>query len=219
MSSTVSRTPPATPATSAAPPGGSYRAMLATAVAVLAPVLLLTGRGLMSAPAARGFTATWTVAHLLFLAGTVLMIPAALVLSRLARGRAAPWLRDLGVALVFAGAMALAAQFVLDLAVAVLAEGDRQAGGALFDRLQSSAVINVVLYLVGPSVLFVGLIVQAVALLRAPAQRRWAAILLIVGPTVVGIGRGADLPPLELTGHALIAAAMAAAVTAPARPD
>jgi hypothetical protein len=220
MPNTMSRHEPATPAGPTAPAGephaAAYRTSLATAVVVLAPLLLVTGRGLMMTPAARGFTATWTVAHVLFLTGTVLMIPAALVMSRLARGHAAPWLRDLGAAVVFVGAIALAAQFVVDLAVAVLAEGSQQTGGALFDRLQASTAVNVLLYLVGPSIMFVGLIVQAVALLRVPAQRHWAAVVLIVGPTVVGIGRATDQPPIELTGLALIATAMVAAVTAPA---
>ncbi|HSK97816.1 MAG TPA: hypothetical protein VK891_14435, partial [Euzebyales bacterium] len=199
------------------PCGAAYRATLATAVVVVAPLLLVIGRGLMTAPAARAFTPAWMVAHVLFLGGTVLMIPAAPVVSHLARDRAAPWLRDLGVALVFLGACALAAQFVVDLAVAVLADGDPQAGGALFDHLQASTAVNMVLYLVGPAVMFVGLIVLGTALLWAPAQRRWAAVVLMVGPSVVGIGRATDQPIVELVGLALIAVAMIAAVTAPAR--
>jgi hypothetical protein len=220
MPDTVSRThppiPPGLMALTGQAGGAAYRASLAVAVVVLAPLLLVTGRGLMLAPAARGFTPTWTVAHMVFLVGTVLMIPAAQVVSHLARGRAAPWLRDLGVGLVFVGATALAAQFVVDLAVAVLAGGDPQAGGALFDRLQASTTVNVTLYLVGPSIMFLGLTVLAVALLPGP-RRRWAAAVLLVGPTVVGIGRAADMPLVELAGLAMIATAMVVVVTAPDR--
>jgi hypothetical protein len=156
------------------------------------------------------------VAHVVFLAGTVLMLPAALVVSHMARDRAAPWLRDLGVVLVFAGALALAAQFVVDLAVAVLADGDQQAGGALFDQLQASTPVNVALYLVGPSIMFVGLMVQAAALLRVPAQRRWAAATLMAGPIVVGLGRAIDGALLELVGLASIAVALSAVALAAA---
>ena len=180
------------------------------AVMVIAPLLLVTGRGLMLVPSARGFTTWWTVTHVMFLAGTVLMIPAALALSRLARGHAGPVLRDLGVAVVFVGALALAAQFVVDLTVSVLADGDPQAGGALFDQLQAVALIDLTLYVVGPALLFVGLIVQAVALARVRAVPRWAVIALVAGPSLDGIGRATGQAVVEVAGLALIAIAMAA---------
>ena len=192
---------------------GAARAALAAAVMVIAPVLLATGRGLMLVPSAAGFTTLWTVTHVMFLGGTVLMIPAALAMHQLARGYARPWLRDLGLAIVFVGALALAAQFVVDLMVAVLANGDPRAGGALFDRVQASALVDVALYTVGPSLMFVGLIVQAAALATVRAVRRWAVIALVVGPSVVGAGRVTGSALVELAGLVLIAIAMAAAST------
>jgi hypothetical protein len=176
---------------------------------MVAPVLLAAGRGLMMVPSAQDFTTLWTVTHVMFLAGTVLMIPAALALSQLARGYAKPWLRDLGVSIVFVGALALAAQFVVDLMVAVLAHGDPQAAGTLFDQLQASALIDLVLYTVGPSFMFVGLIVQAAALARVRSVQRWAVIVLGVGPPVVGIGRATGSALIEVSGLVLIAIAMA----------
>jgi hypothetical protein len=185
---------------------------LATAVMV-APLLLAAGRGLMLVPSAQDFTTLWTVTHVMFLAGTVLMIPAAVAMSQLARGYAGPLLRDVGVAVVFVGALALGAQFVVDLMVAVLAHGDPQAAGALFDQLQASALIDLVLYTVGPSFMFVGLIVQAAALVRVRSVQRWAVIALVVGPSVVGIGRVTSSALIELAGLVLIAIAMAVAST------
>lgn len=202
-----------TRAVTSGPHADTARKGLAAAVMMIAPLLLAAGRGLMLVPSAEGFTTLWTVTHVMFLAGTVLMIPAALAMSQLACGYARPWLRDLGVAVVFVGALALAAQFVVDLMVAVLANGDPQAAGALFDQLQTSAPIDLVLYTAGPSFMFVGLIVLAAALARLPRMRRWAVIALVVGPSVVGIGRVTGNALIEVAGLVLIAIAMAAAST------
>lgn len=194
----------------AAMDGDTVRRGLGTAVMVIAPLLLVVGRGVMLVPSAEGFTTLWTITHVVFLAGTVLMIPAALAMSQVARGHARPLLRDVGVAVVFVGALALAAQFVVDLMVAVLAHGDSQAAGALFDQLQASALVDLVLYTVGPSLMFVGLIVQAAALARVRALPRWAVIALVVGPSVVGIGRATGRALVEVAGLTLIVIAVAA---------
>jgi hypothetical protein len=193
------------------PDPGAARPTLATAVMVVAPLLLVLGRALMLMPSAQGFTTLWTVTHVMYLAGTVLMIPAALAMRQLAHGHVPPLLRDAGVALVFVGALALGAQFVVDLMVAVLADGDPQAGGTLFDQLQASAPVGLTLYTVGPSLLFVGLMVQAAGLARVRTIRRWAAIALVVGPSVVGVGRATGLALIEVAGLVLIAIAMATA--------
>src|SRR5262245_23365605 len=100
-------------------------------VLVLAPALLVIGVLLMPVPDA------WTVSHLVFLAGTVAMLPAGVLLYEQLRPDRLLWPAR---ALMFAGALALAGQFLIDLVVLRLA-GNRTAAGPLFDTIQGSPAL------------------------------------------------------------------------------
>lgn len=161
------------------------------------PALLLAGLLLMLSPSA------WTVAHMIFLAGTLVMLPAALVLHDLLAG-APPWLRGTGLLLTATGALALAGQFVLDFAVAQLAgDGDR---GPLFTRLQASPTLETIFYTAGPALMFIGLAVSGAGLV---GQGRRAGWVLIAGTLVVGMSRLLEERLVEVAGTALVLVACA----------
>lgn len=169
------------------------------------PALLLAGVLLMALPDA------WTVSHVVFLAGTLVMLPVAAALA----GLTAPVLGRVAQLLTALGALALAGQFLLDLAVDQLA-ADAAARGPLFDQLQSSPALFLTLYAVGPSLLFAGLALFGVGLLgRAPVPG-W---LLIAGTLLTGLSRIIEQWPVQAAGGALILVALTmVSRSGPSRP-
>ncbi|MFC4945697.1 hypothetical protein [Pseudonocardia sp. GCM10023141] len=179
-------------------------------VMVLAPGLMLAGVALMPAPG------TWNLSHLLFLAGTLLMAPAGLVLWRLLDGGGPPWLRHSGLLLVLLGVPALAGQLLIDLVVLQLAGGDRTGMGPLFRAIQASPTFDLLLYSSGPALLFVGLALSGAALLLRGGAPRLPGWALITGTLVMGAARVTDQHLAEIAGLAVILVALAA-VAAPTR--
>ncbi|MBB5957062.1 hypothetical protein FHS29_003655 [Saccharothrix tamanrassetensis] len=167
---------------------------------VTGPVLLLVGVVLMLTPD------QWTSSHLIFLAGTVAMLPVAVRLDTLLRDASPPWVRVPALVLTVVGALALAGQFVIDFTVLRLAHGEREAAGAMFDTLQESRVFALVFYQAGPALLFTGLALAAVGLVNR--SWRWAGGLLVAGALLVGAARVTGLRAGEVVGLALVVAAL-----------
>jgi hypothetical protein len=173
------------------------------AALVVGPALLLAGVLLMPAPGA------WMASHLIFLTGTLAMLPAGVVLHRLLRDAAPPWMGRSALALTVAGSLALAGQFVIDLVVLRLAAGDRETAGAMFDLLQGSPAFALTFYTVGPALLFTGLAVSGAAMLVRSGPRHRPGWALIGGTLVMGAARIAGARPGEVAGLALLLAALA----------
>lgn len=188
MSSTLSTTRPPTRA--------------AAAVLIAGPALLLAGVILMMTPA-------WTVSHLVFLAGTLVMLPTGVALADLLRDTTPAWVRRAGLALTVAGALALAGQFLIDLVVMHLAAGDREIAGDLFDQIQESPAFALTFYTVGPALLFTGLAVSGTALIIRSGRQSWPGWMLVAGPLLVGAAQLTDSRPGEAAGGILILAALA----------
>jgi hypothetical protein len=194
---------------------------LATAPLVVGPVLLLAGVLLMPVPDA------WTVSHLVFLAGTLAMLPAGLALHELLRETTSPWVRQSALALTATGTLALAGQFLVDFVVIRLAAGEDRLAAEMFDRIQGSLTLSLTLYLAGPALLFTGLAVSGAALIVRSGPRHWPGWALVGGPVLVGLARITEARPVEVVGLMLILAALArtarsatiAAASVPARPD
>ncbi|WP_433261962.1 hypothetical protein ACQPZF_28230 [Actinosynnema sp. CS-041913] len=167
---------------------------------VTGPVLLLVGVVLMMMPN------VWTLSHLVFLLGTVAMLPVAVRLDALLRDASPPWIRVPALVLTVAGALALAGQFVIDFTVLRLAHGERAAAGAMFDTIQESPVFALVFYQAGPALLFTGLALAAVGLVNR--SWRWAGGLLVAGALLVGAARVTGLRAGEVLGLALIVGAL-----------
>jgi hypothetical protein len=171
-------------------------------VLALAPALLVTGVLLMPVPGA------WTVSHLVFLAGTLAMLPAGVLLHEVLRDDSPAWLPWSGRVLMFVGALALAGQFLVDLVVMRLAAGDRTVAGPLFDTVQESAPLALTLYQAGPALLFTGLALVGVALVRRSRQWRLPGWLLVAGTLVEGAARVTDLRAGEVVGLGLVLVAL-----------
>lgn len=175
----------------------------AAAALVVGPALLLAGVLLLPAPGA------WTVSHLVFLAGTLAMLPAGVVLHRLLGDAGPPWVGRSALALTLVGALALAGQFVIDLVVLRLAAGDRETAGAMFDLLQGAPAFALTFYTVGPALLFTGLAVSGAAMLVRSGPRHRPGWALVGGTLVMGAARVAGARPGEVAGLVLILVALA----------
>jgi hypothetical protein len=182
----------------------SITSRLAIATPLVAgPALMAVGVVLMMMPSA------WTVSHLIFLAGTLTMIPAAMVIHELVRGISPSWLPRVGLWLAVTGALALSSQFVIDLAVMELANGNRDVAGEMFDQIQQSSAFSLTLYIVGPALLFVGLAVFGAAMIIR--SRRWIqpGWILVTGALLMGLARVIGSRPTEVAALVIILIALA----------
>ncbi|MGH3876001.1 MAG: hypothetical protein ACRDSK_03090 [Actinophytocola sp.] len=170
-------------------------------ILALAPALLVVGVLLMST------TDAWTASHLIFLCGAVTMLPAGVLLHDLVRDGPA-WLPWSGRALMFAGALALAGQFLIDLVVMRLAGGDRTLTGPMFDTIQESTPLALIVYQVGPALLYTGLAVFGISFIRRTGQWFLPGWLLVAGSLTVGAARITDIRAVEVIGLALVLAAL-----------
>jgi len=183
---------------------------------VAGPALLLAGFALH--PADDGSPETvlatiaehhdgWVAAHLLIFVAAVLLIPAALTLGRLARGRQ-PRVAAVGAGLVVFASVGLAsaAAFEQLIGVAATLDGEAAAMARLIEAAESSIAVSMMLY---PPMLAVviGFLVLAWALHAARAIPRWAAIAMALGAVGVMVPE-----PGRCVGTALLLTTFVAAL-------
>lgn len=170
---------------------------------------LVGGPALMAAGVVQMMTpSAWTVSHLIFLAGALTMIPAAMVIHELVKRVSPSWLPKVGLWLTVTGALALSGQFVIDLTVMHLANGNRDVAGEMFDQIQQSSAFSLTVYLVGPALLFVGLAVSGAAMIiHSPLWLRpgW---ILVTGSLLMGLARVIGSRPTEVAALVLILIAL-----------
>lgn len=174
-----------------------------TVALVVGPALLLGGVLLMMTPGA------WTASHLVFLAGTLAMLPTGLVLHDLLVGTGQAWVRRTGLALTLVGALTLAGQFVIDFVVMRLAGGDGATAATMFDHIQGEAALALIFYSVGPALLFTGLAWCGVALVVRSGLRFGPGWMLVAGSLLMGAARIIGSRPTEVAALALILGALA----------
>jgi hypothetical protein len=180
----------------------------------LAPAVWLVGWLIMRAGGSKGPHAGWVVAHSVWILGFALFAVAAFGLYRMvARYRPAG---IVGLALSFAGAAALIAQMGVDIAAAVGAD-TREEMSAASDRLTSAPGVELLLYEVGPPLLFTGLLVLLGRVSAAGAAPWSATALTAVGIVLMVVGRPMDGWPraLEGIGTVLVGAGMYLATVRP----
>lgn len=195
------------------------RARLGRAAVVAAPLVLLGGalaHPSESTDAARQLDITaraldrWYIAHLLYMVGFVLFVPAVLTLGRTLRDRAPLvelWGTSLTVIGLFSSAGIVAVEGFGGWQLAQIA--DRPAATDALHRLVTSAGVVVPFALIGLAVP-VGLIVLAVGIGRTGTTAPWVAWTLGAGAVLLGVGLGAALRAALVAGLAGIAIAMAA---------
>lgn len=148
----------------------------------------------------RGPGPAWSLGHLCFLGALVLFVRG-FAAMRMAAGRnrlstAALWTG-------MAGAVALGAQFSIDLVVGFLS-ADRGTMDELFTRIQDTPGVLAAVYEFGPLLFFVGQLILVCQLAGRRVLRRWAPVLVLMAAAVPLVAK--DLIPV---GAVLLLAAFA----------
>ncbi len=147
----------------------------------------------------------WYLAHLLFFLGSLLLLPAVLMLGDLARARA-PGLALAGVVLSVIGLVGAAGVAAVELAIWELAQPSVAAGeaAAVVERLTEGAAVTVPV--LGASIGFpLGFALLGAALWRADAAPRWASACVGLGPAVFSAGGLGGSLLLTVAGSAVSA--------------
>jgi hypothetical protein len=119
----------------------------------------------------------WQAAHIVFLVGLALFVPAVLAL-----GRALPdtRLRRITVVGTLVGVAASMIQIGIDIVAGLLA-ADHDAMNSITDRVGDLPGAQLAIYQVGPQLLYVGLVVLSVLLARARVVSWWHPALVLLG--------------------------------------
>ncbi|WP_182907957.1 hypothetical protein [Microbispora sp. H13382] len=158
----------------------------------------------------RGPGPAWTMGHLFFLAALVLFV---WIFGRLRTMAGGGLTATAGYIAGLAGALALAAQFTIDIVVGFLS-ADHDAMGPRFDAVKAIPGVEPVVYTVVPLLFYVGMVTLVA---RLASQRRvpwWSATLVLVQAVLPLVSK--DLIPL---GAALLLLAFVPLMRVrPARP-
>lgn len=150
----------------------------------------------------------WYVAHLLYIVGFALFVPAVLAMGRRLRV-SAPRLELWGTSLTVVGLVASAGLVAAEgFGAWQLAQApDRASATATFDHLVHSAGVFVPLGVVGLAVP-AGLLVLAIGLGRTASVAAWAAWALGAGAVLLAVGLASAILPVLVVGVAALAVAM-----------
>ncbi|MEU5845888.1 hypothetical protein [Saccharopolyspora shandongensis] len=131
----------------------------------------------------------WQIAHLVNLVGLALLVPAVLGLRRQLPGRG----RTFWTVVTFVGVGTSVVQFVIDVVAGLLAS-DKAGMSAISAQVSTIPGARIVFYVVGPPLLYVGLLALTIMLARAKAVGWWCPALILVG-SILPIG-SLDLIPI-----------------------
>ena len=186
-----------------------HHGSLARAACVIgAPLTFAAAWWLLASAPEGGPTATWRIAHVLFLFGLALMLGAASFFYVLAREAGARF-AGAALAMVIAGAIGLAGNFTLDLAAAQIAQSSADMD-RFFSTMTGDPLIRALFYTALPYLFYAGLLVQ-VALVRGHRGiARWAPVPVAIGIVLLGVERGVGIPALAVIAHAALVPGFAA---------
>lgn len=138
----------------------------------------------------RGPGLAWTVGHLCFLAALVLFVQ---IFGRLRAMAGGGVVATAGYAAGLIGALALAAQFTIDLVVGFLS-ADHDAMGPRFEAVKAIPGVEPVVYTVVPLLFYVGMVVLVARLAAGRRVPWWSAVLVLVQAVLPLVSK--DLIPL-----------------------
>ncbi|MEV0703696.1 hypothetical protein AB0I53_38070 [Saccharopolyspora sp. NPDC050389] len=121
----------------------------------------------------------WQVAHLVNLVGLALFGPAVLGLRRELSGRG----RTFWTVVTLVGVGTSTVQFVIDV-VAGLVASDKAGMREISAQVSAIPGARVAFYVVGPPLLYVGLLALTIMLARAKAVAWWSPALILVGASL-----------------------------------
>lgn len=135
---------------------------------------------------ARGPNFEWFLSHALLLGGIALMVFTIIGLRQLLGGYR-PEIGDFGAGLALIGAVALAGQFSIDLAVGQLSS-DRAELSALIRDVKAASGIDLTFHVLGPAAFYVGFLILITLLSMSRTIPMWAAAVAGVGIAGIAIG-------------------------------
>ncbi|MFI9571473.1 hypothetical protein ACIG5D_08590 [Microbispora rosea] len=138
----------------------------------------------------RGPGLAWTLGHLCFLAALVLFVQ---IFGRLRTMVGGGVTATAGYAAGLAGALALAAQFTIDIVVGFLS-ADHDAMGPRFDAVKAIPGVDPVVYTVVPLLFYVGMVVLVARLAAGRRVPWWSAVLVLAQAVLPLVSK--DLIPL-----------------------
>ncbi|MEV4294227.1 hypothetical protein [Microbispora rosea] len=138
----------------------------------------------------RGPGLAWTLGHLCFLAALVLFVQ---IFGRLRTMAGGGVTATAGYAAGLAGALALAAQFTIDIVVGLLS-ADHDAMGPRFDAVKAIPGVDPVVYTVVPLLFYVGMVVLVARLAAGRRVPWWSAVLVLTQAVLPLVSK--DLIPL-----------------------
>ena len=200
-------------------PNRSTRTTLAALATVAAPVVLLVAGAIhpegSSDPARQldivaANSGRWYAAHLLFIIGFALMIPASLAVAARLR-QSGPGLQAWGSALAVTGATAMVGFMAVEgLVTWELARAtDRAAAAGIFDAIINGGAVLAPFAIAGLA-LQAGLFVIAVGLQRTRTVPSWVAATLGGSAIALAIGFATQISVLLILGNVALVVAFAA---------
>ncbi|MFF0309025.1 hypothetical protein ACFYSC_16475 [Streptosporangium sp. NPDC004379] len=176
------------PAASAVPGSSFFR------VAFVAAPLLVFAYGVIrildGLDGSRGPGLAWTSGHLAFIAALALFVPIFWRMRRMAGGKA---LATASAVTGTAGALALLAQFAIDIAVGFMS-ADHAAMSPLFEQVKAVPGVSPMVYDGGPFLFYLGQLALVVQLAVLGRVKVWTPLLVLLDLSVPFVSK--DLIPL-----------------------
>ena len=180
----------------------------------LGSALLLGGWIVLQIPSTTGPRYTWTIGHILLLAGYVALftggMAASTVVSNKRVNKPAIIAHWSGVGLLALGACAFAGQLIIDLVVGFTATNQADMS-RLFDNIQSHLLLQLSLYSVGPALFYTGLFVLIALIVAFRGVTVLRGCIAMLGIVLIGIAFSSFgfNSPLYALGLVLLGGAMA----------
>ena len=190
----------------------------APAILLAAPVLVVAGWTWLIANAGRGADDSWAIGHLVLFVANAFWVPALLVLRACVP---VAWRRsdDVALGLVIFGSLCVAGQLAVDLVAWALAL-DASSLRPLFTAVRAQPALLLLFYLVGPLLLFMGVFIGSLRLIRAGGRYRTGGALVAAGLVVVAVGALTTFSVVTAAGYVLVLVGFVLVARAiAARPD
>lgn len=191
--------------------------VLARALLVIPPLLLVAGWSLLIANAGRGPDDAWAGRHLVLFVANAMWVPAMLAIIRLTGsgrddGRRSPRFGLFALGLVIFGSVCVAGQLAVDLVAWALALDAAQLR-ELFAAMRARPVLLALFYLIGPPLLLAGLLIGAMLLQRLGGRARAGGRTVAAGLVVVLVGALSTFSLVTLAGYVAVLAGFALVAT------
>lgn len=183
------------PTPAVATPASSTRSFtgLASFSLVAGPALWFVGWVLMRVKGHVGSGAAWTAAHALWIAAFALFGFAMVALHRSVRPETVgvKAISVTGLIVGIGGMLAVLAQMVIDIYVG-FAVSATQTSGELYDKFFDIPGVEILVFQIGPLLLYVGLIILPIVAAARRAIPAAAAVLIGIGIAMSAAGHGMD---------------------------